>query len=77
ETVQRGQELYERAIRPQVEAGHRGSFVLIDIETGECQVSDDYHSTAQEMIARKPSVALCTLRIGYPAVGRIGWRASA
>ena len=72
ETVRRGQELYEQSIRSRVEADCRGKYVLIDIETGDYQVGDDYHSVAQEMIARKPSVALCTLRIGYPAVGRIG-----
>jgi hypothetical protein len=73
ETVRRGQEIYERSIRPQVENAHPGKYVLIDVETGDFEVGDDYDRVAQRMLARKPDAALCALRIGHSAVGRIGW----
>ncbi len=34
EFVQRGDEIYNRDIRPQVEAHSKGKFLAIDIETG-------------------------------------------
>jgi len=77
ETVRRGQEIYERDIRNRVEDTEHGKYVLIDIETGQYQVGEDYHSTARSMLATKPDAALCALRVGYPAVGRIGGRVTA
>jgi len=41
EFARRGDEIYEHDIRPHVEAGHEGKFVVIDIETGAyCRVQD-------------------------------------
>jgi hypothetical protein len=74
ETVRRGQELYERDIRPAVEAENIGKYIVIDIETGEYEIGTDYHAVARQMLAKKPNAALSVLRIGYPAVGRIGSR---
>jgi hypothetical protein len=74
ETVQRGQELYERDICHKVEAENRGKFILIDVETGEYQIGTDYLALSRQFLAQKPDAALCVLRIGYSAVGRIGGR---
>jgi hypothetical protein len=74
ETVRRGQELYEREIRAKVEPENIGKYILVDIETGEYEIGTDYHSVARRMLDKKPGAALCALRIGYPAAGRIGGR---
>ena len=41
EFARRGQALYERQVRPQVEASNIGRIVAIDIETGEFEIGDD------------------------------------
>ena len=35
EAVRMGNEIYEKDIRPQVEADHFGEYVAIDVETGD------------------------------------------
>jgi hypothetical protein len=40
EFARRGNELYERQIRAQVEAGNHGKIVAIDIETGAYEVAE-------------------------------------
>ncbi|MBA3492313.1 MAG: hypothetical protein H0T55_09615, partial [Rubrobacteraceae bacterium] len=41
EIVPRGREIYEREIRPRLGPEHEGKFVVIDIESGDYEVSDD------------------------------------
>ena len=77
ETVQRAEDLYQQRLRSQVESEHLGQYIAIDIETGEYEIGDDYHAAARTMLARKRDAAIGVLRIGYPAVGRIGGRAKA
>lgn len=74
ETVQRGEEWYEREIRARVEPEHRGKYLVLDIETGKYEIGTEYHPLAQRMLVQKPDAALCVLRIGYPVAGRIGGR---
>jgi hypothetical protein len=72
EIGRRGQELYDRAIREQVEENNRGRFLVLDIETGDYEIGSDYGELARGMQARKPGALLYAVRIGYPAVGRLG-----
>ena len=72
EHARRGTEIYERDIRPQVEAGNRGKVVAIDIETGDYEVGEDLISTGDRMFARHPGAALYGARIGYNAVYAVG-----
>ena len=77
EIVQRGKDLYEREIRPKVEAGNRGKILVIDIETGAFEVDDDQLAAAERALDRHPDASLFVLRIGYPTMGRIGARLEA
>jgi hypothetical protein len=77
ETVRRAQELYEQLLRARLEPEHQGKYVAIDIETGEYEFGADYHAAAHTILSRKPDAAIGVLRIGYPAVGRIGGRVKA
>jgi hypothetical protein len=38
EFARRGDEIYERDLRPHVEAGNEGKFIVIDIETGGYEI---------------------------------------
>ena len=74
EIVERGKTLYNQQIRDRVEAENRGRFLIINVETGEFVLGDD-HLTASDQAAEKyPGAPLYAVRVGYPAVGRIGGR---
>jgi len=75
EVVRRGQEIYEREIRPQVEASNQGKFLVINIETGEYEMDADDLAAAKRAKARFGNAALFTMRIGHPAAYRLGLRA--
>jgi hypothetical protein len=70
----RARALYEQSIRAKVEAEHRGKYLVIDIETGEYEIGEDYLTLSRELQARHADAALHIIRIGYPTAGRIGGR---
>ena len=74
EIVKRGKALYVQQIRDRVEAGNRGRFLVINIETGEFVLDDDHLSASDRAAAMYPGAPFYTVRVGYPAVGRIGAR---
>jgi hypothetical protein len=74
EIVKRGKALYQREIRQKVEAGNKGKVLVIDIETGEYEIDDDHLTASDRAIAKRPDAALFAMRIGYPALGRLGVR---
>jgi hypothetical protein len=75
EVVERGKALYDRQIRPLVEADNVGRFVVIDIETGDYEITVDEDATltaADNLHARHPNAHLFIQRIGYPAATFMG-----
>ena len=72
EVGRRGREIYETSIRDKVEAESKGKYLVVDIETGEYEIADDYLTPSDKLLAKRPEAALFALRIGYPAIGRIG-----
>lgn len=72
EHAQKGRELYDQHIRPQVEAGNRGKIVAIDIETGAFEVAGDGLTAARTLLARYPDAQIWCERIGHRAVHRFG-----
>jgi hypothetical protein len=36
-----GDEIYERDVRPRIEAGDEGKFMVIDIDTGAYEIDED------------------------------------
>ena len=76
EAARLGTEIYERDIRPRVEAGSKGKIVAIDIETGEYETAENTVQASQRLFQRLPDAQIWFVRIGYPAVHRIGSRES-
>jgi hypothetical protein len=74
EIARRGEEIYEREIRARVEPDHRGKVVVIDIESGDYELDDDHLAAVRRARARNANAELYALRVGYPALGRIGGR---
>ena len=72
EFARRGNEIYERQIRPQVDAGNHGKIVAIDIETGAYEVAEDVLTASDRLLARYPDAQAWFVRIGARAVHRFG-----
>lgn len=72
EFARRGQEIYERLIRPQVDPGHDGAFVAIDIETGAYELDADDYTATERLLHRLPDAQVWLVRVGEPATYRIG-----
>jgi len=64
--------LYESIIRPNVERDHFGKFLVLDTDSGEYEIDADHLAAAKH-----PDAPLFANRIGYRAMGRIGWRRTA
>jgi len=72
----RGNALYEQ-VRPQVEAGNHGKIVALDVDSGAFEVAEDTLTAAQRLLTRYPEAQIWCVRIGYPAVYRLGSRVQA
>jgi hypothetical protein len=74
EIARRGEALYEQGIRQRVEEGNQGKVLMIDINTGDYEIDNDHLAAVRRARARNADALLYALRIGYPALGRIGGR---
>lgn len=72
EMAQRGNEIYESQIRPQVEEGNHGKIVAIDIETGDFELAEDTMTASDHLIAKCPDAQIWVVRIGHKGVHRFG-----
>lgn len=68
----RGEEIYERQIRANVETGNKGKFVVIDIETGDYEIDDDDLHATKRALTKRPEAVLYGVRIGYPTAYTLG-----
>jgi len=75
EVARLGDEIYERDIRPQVEADHHGEYVAIDVESGFWGLSDDLRGAREQLRAVQPDASdVWLLRVGYRTLHHIGGR---
>ncbi len=72
EFAQRGNAIYEREIRPQVEADHHGKYVAIDIETGAWEMDASERAAGDRLRQRLPDAQTWMMMIGYPYTRRFG-----
>jgi hypothetical protein len=77
EIARRGDALYEREIRAQVEPAHRGKVVAIDVDRGEYVIDDNALSASQRLLARHPDAEIWCVRVGSRVLHRIGGRVAA
>ncbi len=64
EFARRGEEIFEREIRPLVVDRDQNDFVLIDIETGAYEVDADELAAANRLEARLPDAQVWMRRVG-------------
>lgn len=72
EFAQRGNEIYESQVRPQVEQGNHGKIVAIDIETGAFELARDTMTASDRLLERYPDAQIWCVRIGHRGVHRFG-----
>lgn len=77
ETARRGDEIYERQIRSQVEAGNYGKIVAIDVETGAYALEEMALAASRRLQAQQPSVDAWFVRVGHRALHHIRARSLA
>jgi len=75
EIARLGREIYERDIRPLVEAGHHGEVVAIDVDTGNWAIGDNVIAATGRLHKKHPgAVNVLSERVGYPALRHFGGR---
>jgi hypothetical protein len=72
EFARRGQDIYAREVLPKLAPANTGKVVAIDIESGEFSLDVDGLRAAEALRARVPRAQIWCVRVGYPAVDRIG-----
>jgi hypothetical protein len=73
EIARLGKEIYERDIRPQVEADHFGEYVAIDVETGDWAVADTTRGAVERLREQHPqAIDVLMERVGYRALHSFG-----
>ncbi len=72
EFARRGNEIYERDIRHQVEADNKGKYVAIDIETGAWEMDASEIAAGDRLRLRVPDAQTWMLRVGYGYIRRFG-----
>lgn len=72
EIARRGREIYARDIRAEVEREHDGEFLVVDFVTGDYTVGEDEDEVFGRAEAKDPEGLFHLVRVGRPAVHRIG-----
>ena len=72
EFARRGDEIYERLLRADLESGNEGKFVVIDIETGDYEIDADELTASDRLLARVPNAQIWLRRIGSRYAHRFG-----
>lgn len=71
---QRGDEIYERAIRPHVETTHYGKVVVIDIDSESYIIADNALAASERLLMQHPEAEIWCVRVGHRALHHIGGR---
>ena len=72
--ARRGDEIYDKKVRPHLSAKDIGKFAAVDIETGEYEISADELKAGNKLRARIPDAQIWMVRVGYRYVHRFGGR---
>ena len=70
ETARRGDAIYERDIRAQVEPTHRGKVVAIDIDSGAYIVDNNALTASERLLAQHRVLRQHPVEIGTEPVGQ-------
>lgn len=77
EFSRRGQEIYDRVVRPALRPGDEDKFVAIDIESGSYEMDADDYTAVDRLLKRLPDAQAWLMRVGHRAAHRFGARFAA
>ena len=77
EIVRLGEAVYDRSIRSEVEAGNKGKFLVINVETGEYEMDEDDLVASKRAKNRFPEAPLFAMRVGFSTTYNLGARLAA
>jgi len=72
EFSRRGQEIYDRDVRPALRPEDADKFVAIDIESGGYEIDGDDYAATERLLSRHPQAQIWLARVGQRAAYRIG-----
>jgi hypothetical protein len=76
EFARRGQEIYERQVRPALRTDDEGKFVAIDIESAGYEMDRDDYTATERVLHRLPDAQIWLVQVGQPAAYRLGARSA-
>ena len=71
-TARRGDEIYDRTVRAQLEPQHNGEIVAIDLDSGAWEVDPDEITAANRLESRHPNAQIWVVRVGSRYLCRFG-----
>ncbi len=70
EIARRGDDIYERDVKPRLKPEDNGKFVAIDIETGDYEIADEALAASDGLRKRVPQAQTWLVRMGSRYVHR-------
>ena len=67
EIAARGEAIYREHIQPEAQALAKGSFVVINVETGDHDIDDWDFAASQRLLDRRPNAVTYGVRVGHRA----------
>ena len=67
EIAVKGKAIYREGIQAEVEPGKKGSFVVIDVETGDYEVDAGDAAATRRLLQRRPTAVTYGIRVGHRA----------
>lgn len=77
EFAHRGDEIYERDMRSQLQADDQGKFVVIDIATGAYEIDAEEIAASDRLLARHPDAQIWLRQVDSRYARRFGQRSPA
>ena len=72
EVCDRGEEIYEERIKALVEPQQIGKFIVIDIESGDYEISEDMLIASRRLRERRPNSVRYGAKVGSKFAYRMG-----
>ena len=67
EITTRGEAIYRELVRPHVGSVEKGSFVVIDVESGDYEIADGDAVATRRLLERRPEAVTYGVRVGHRA----------
>jgi len=74
EFARRGEEIYDRNVRPTLRLEDEGRFVAIDVDSGDFEIDRDDYTATERLLGRRRGAQIWLMQVGERAAYRLGAR---